>query len=278
MPAHRLTAVLAATLSVAALIAAAPAGAHHSASAAASLGLDPPQAGCKLSESSYRSKCRGSRVVRVTWSVGCAYPDPIVEVRFWTPRPGKSPIVMETEEGSAASGVTVKRFEAGTKVFATVRVYCDFEGDGDTIDAHRITAESAPTAEAFIPPRLVLVESVTNSFCGIVPTNRQARYGLQAGETSGFDFTLIFNEDSLLGTDARSRAGLRRTLLHARGAGLNGKAPARPWLPGATGPVPTQAGVRLVPRRGGKLRVWAVIGGAKTNVLTLRVLPRRCRF
>ena len=257
------------------LLAAASASAHHSASATASLTMDPANPNCKLVEKTHRSKCRGSRVVRVTWSVSCSNPDPIVNIRFWTPRPGKSPEEMESVEESVPSGVTVKRFEAGTKVFATVKVFCDFEGDGDTIDAHRVVAESTPTAEAFIPPRLVGVSNIKNSFCGFIPTLRQQRYGLQARQTSGWDFSLIFNEDSLLGVRRFSDAGRRRTILRARGAGINWRAIAAPWIPTATQRFPTAAGIILVPRKPGPLKIWAVIGGEKTNVLTLRVAPRR---
>lgn len=240
--------------------------------------MDPASPDCKLVESTYRSRCRGSRVVRVTWSVSCINPDPIVNIRFWTPRPGRSPVEMETVETDVSSGVTAKRFSAGTKVFATVKVFCDFDGDGDTIDAHRVEAESPPTQEAFIPPRLIRVTSVKNSFCGILPTRTQLKYGLQARQTSGWDFSLIFNEDSLLGRSRFSHAGRVRTRLRAKGAGINDNDLAAPWIPGATGRIPTVAGTTLVPRRAGPLKVWAVIGGAKTNVLTLRVLPRRCRF
>jgi hypothetical protein len=238
--------------------------------------MDPANPSCKLVESTYRSRCRGSRVVRVTWSVSCGYPDPIVNVRFWNPRPGKRPVEMMTEEYSGeSSGVTVKRIGAGTRVFATVRVFCDDPGDGDTIEAHRVEAESAPSSEAFIPPRLTRVTSVRNSFCGFLPSLTQQRYGLQARQTSGWDFSLIFDDDSLLGVSRSTHAGRAKTRLRSKGAGTNRDDIAAPWVPGATGRIPTAAGTILVPRRPGPLKVWAVIGGAKTNVLTLRVLPRR---
>jgi hypothetical protein len=266
-----------AACAAAVLCIAAPASAHHSASATASLAMDPASPSCKLVEKTYRTKCKGSRVVRVTWSVSCAYPDPGVDVRFWTPRPGRSPFEMEAVEADGTSGVTVKRFPAGTKVFATVKVFCDFPGD-DTIDAHRVEAESPPTAEAFIPPRLLRVKSVTNSFCGVNVNRTLERYGLQARQTSAWDFSLVFNDDSLLGVSRYSTAGRAKTVLRAKGAGINDRGPAAPWIPGPTGRIPTAAGTRLVPRKAGPLKVWAVIGGAKTNVLTLRVLPKRCRY
>lgn len=270
----RLTAAAAALCCL--LVAAAPVSATHSASATASLSMDAANPNCKLVERTYRTKCKGSRVVRVAWSVSCGYPDPIVNVIFWNPRPGKSPVEMMTEEYSGeTSGVTVKRIGAGTRVFATVHVFCDDPGDGDLIDAHRVEADSSPTETAFIPPRLLKVEAMGNSFCGFLPTRTQLRYGLQARQTSRWDYSLVFDEDSLLGMSRYKHPGRVRTRLHARGAGVNYNDIAAPWVPGVIGRIPTAAGTTFVPRRPGPLKVWAVIGGAKTNVLTLRVVPRR---
>ena len=260
------------------LLAAASASANHTASATASLAMDPASPSCKLVEDTYRSRCRGSRVVRVTWSVSCSYPDPIVHVQFWNLRPGERPVEMMMEEYSGeSSGVTVKRIGAGTRAFATVRVFCDDPGDGDTVEAHRVEAESTPTETAFIPPRLVRVTSVRNSFGGFIPSLTQQRYGLQARQTSGWDFTLLFDDDSLLGGSRNTHASRVKTRLRSKGAGTNRNDIAAPWIPGATGRIPTSARTILVRRRPGALKVWAVIGGAKTNVLTLRVVPRRGR-
>jgi hypothetical protein len=91
------------------------------------------------------------------------------------------------------------------------------------------------------------------------------------------DFTLTFNDTSLLGARRFSKAGRRKTVLYARGAGLNFHAPARSSVPGPVGPISTGAGMRLTPRKRGRVRVWARIGGYKTNVLAFRVLPpHRC--
>ena len=35
-------------------------------------------------------------------------------------------------------------------------------------------------------------------------------------------------------------------------------------------------GTWMNPRRSGTLRIWATIGGKKTNKLPVRVLPKRC--
>ena len=221
------------------LAAAAPASANHTASATGSLTMDPASPSCKLVEKSYRSKCRGSRVVRVTWSVSCGYPDPIVNVRFWNPRPGRSPVEMVTEEYSGQlSGETVKRIGAGTHVFATVKVFCDDPGDGDTVEAHRAVAESAPTETALIPPRLVRVRSVINSFCGFIPSLTQQRYGLQARQTSGWDFTLLFDDDSLLGGSRNTHAARVKTAAALQGRGDQLQRHRGPVGPGCHRPDP----------------------------------------
>ena len=276
MPRLCLTALVAV---VAGLLTAGPAAAHHSASATASLTLDPPRAGCKMAEDKTRTRCNGSRVVRVSWSVECGA-RAFVTVRYWSPRPGGgAPIALQDEEilDEASSGVTATRFEAGGRVFATVVLDCYYEGDGDTIPEHSAKATSAATTEAYIPPRLDSVEAISNSFCGFNVPNGWLDSVLQARETSNVDFHMTFLDRSLLGARRYSKAGRNRTVLFARGAGLRVRAPARPWLPGADGPQRTEAGIRWTPRKAGTLRVWAEVGGHRTNTLAFRVVRARCR-
>jgi hypothetical protein len=278
VPLRLLTLALCAT---AVLCIAAPASAHHSISASAALTLEPPRAGCKLVELRTKSRCDGSQVVRVDWSWGpCAEPDRGgATVHFWTPRPGGGkPVELEAREPEGMSGALRVRFDAGVRVFATVTAVCDSDGDGDTIPPHTATAESPATPEAYIPPRLTRVQALTNSFCGLNVPNRWLTTVLQARQPSGVDFSLTFDDSSLLGVRRFSRAGRAKTILYARGAGLKFHARARSSVPGPTAPIPTGAGMRWVPRKGGTLKVWAVIGGYKTNVLAFRVVPPRCRF
>ena len=58
------------------------AGANHSATAAASLTLEPLSARCKLSENAPRSACNGSRVARIDWSVTCGGENAIIAVDY----------------------------------------------------------------------------------------------------------------------------------------------------------------------------------------------------
>jgi hypothetical protein len=58
----------------------------------------------------------------------------------------------------------------------------------------------------------------------------------------------------------------------ARGAGVRRKASADRGMLNQLGAL----GTWVNPRRGGTLRIWATIGGHKTNTLRIRVLPKRC--
>ena len=214
-------AILAGLMLLCAGLLAPSAGAHHAATASATLTLEPLDPRCRQSENAPRSGCNGSRVARIDWSVTCGAESAIIVVDYLAARPGgRRPVGLATVEVDTPglSGVTRKRIGAGTRVLGQVTVYCDTEGDGNTIQAHRVKA-TATTAPALIDPRLVKVEAVTNGFCGFTPTNRQLKFAAQAGETVGLDYTLEFNEQSMLGADSRKRAGLRRQLLFVRGGG-----------------------------------------------------------
>jgi len=268
--------LLAALTFLATCLLAPAAGAHHSATASARLTLEPLGPRCKQAENAPRSKCDGSRVARVDWSATCGAESAIIQVDYMAARPGgKRPLGLATVElDSALAGVTRKRIGAGTRVVASVTVHCDTEGDGDTIESHRVSA-SATTATAVIAPRLVKVEAVTNSFCGFVPSNRQLKFTTQAGSTLGVDYTLEFNEQSLLGADSRKPPGLRQQRLVARGAGVRFRRRPLNALPTAGQLVRVGAGARFPVRRKGRLRFSAVIGGLRTNSLAFPVFGRR---
>ena len=254
------------------------AGAHHAATASASLTLEPLDPSCRRTENAPRSRCNGSRVARIDWSATCGAESAIVEVDYLLARPGgRRPVGIGNVEVDtpALNGVTRKRIGAGTRVLGLVTVYCDTAGDGDTIGAHRVKA-SAITATALIAPRLVKVEAVTNGFCGFIPTNRQLKFSAQAGETLGVDYKLLFNEQSLLGTDRRKRPGLRRQRLFVRGAGVSYRERPLTFIPGAGGRIKVAAGARVAVRRKGRLRFSALIGGVRTNSLAFPVFGRRC--
>jgi hypothetical protein len=200
-----------------------------------------------------------------------------VTIHYWSPRPdGTGSLALRQVRPSSdkSSGVSVVRFRAGVRVFATVEVDCFVAGDGQTTQDHTASAVSKPTQTVFIAPRLVSVEAVRNSFCGVNVPIRLTDSLLQARRRSAADYHTVFNGPSLVGAPKLSSAGRARTILRARGAGLRIRRRARAYVPGATGRIHTEAGIVWRPRKRGWLRVWAVIGGFRTNALAFRVLPR----
>ena len=65
---------------------------------------------------------------------------------------------------------------------------------------------------------------------------------------------------------------MRQIKLFARGAGVRvNRSPDRGMLRELG-----EIGTWITSRRGGTLRIWATIGGKRTNTLRVRVLPKRC--
>ena len=65
---------------------------------------------------------------------------------------------------------------------------------------------------------------------------------------------------------------LRQIRLHGRGAGIRFKKTAGPLH------APRSRGHRHLvhPRRAGKIKLWATIGGKRTNTVRMKVLRKRC--
>jgi hypothetical protein len=106
--------------------------------------------------------------------------------------------------------------------------------------------------------------------------------GLRPGDGVKFDLPggneRVIAVCALIRLGAVPATGAETRITAVEGVGsvrINDNDIAAPWVPGVTGRIRTSAGTTLVPRRAGPLKVWAVIGGEKTNVLTLRVFSRR---
>jgi hypothetical protein len=270
---------VASILAAVAALAAAPVSAHHQATVSAtatSLTLDPSK--CAFSERRTRSRCDGTRRARVTWSVSCGTNKPYVTVDFLARRAGGGkPILLASETADLqTTGVTSTLLEPGARVYATVTVDCvwdDPEGTGP--EAHSVAVTSAPTAEVVVPPWLVSVDDVYNNFCNFTP--RSGRVVLQAGQSSILDFGIDFNDRSLLGVNRRRPAGVRKMWVNARGAGIRKRRHPELYLLGPFGQRdPVAAALRLNPRRAGSMRVWAEVGGVRTNALSVPVVRSRC--
>lgn len=263
---------------LAALCLAVPSSAHHAATVSAtasSLTVDPPR--CGPYERRPISRCDGSRSARVTWSGSCGA-RPFVTVEYWAGRAGGGkPIALASEDaGEQTSGVTTTIVPPGAHVYATVTMDCfwpDPEGTGP--EPHSVTVRSAPTAQVVVAPWLRQVTPIKNNFCNFNPGGRDV---MQAGQRGGIvDFSADFIDRSLLGVSRRRPAGVRQTWVNAKGAGIRKRKHPELFLLGEFGRRdPVSGALRVNPRRSGWLRLWAEVGGVRTNSLAVRVVPNRC--
>ena len=111
--------------------------------------------------------------------------------------------------------------------------------------------------------------TLRSGFCGVnVPRNKIDQW-LQARQYAELEYFLRYSASSLI---RRSVPEMRQIKLFARGAGVRKRAAPDRGMLGEFGAI----GTWVNPRRGGTLRIWATIGGKKTNTLRVRVLPKRC--
>lgn len=227
-----------------------------------------------------RCKYRGGRKATVTWTSSCNVPGqdagPSTEISLMArvKRPGARPVGYETvnvdESGEGASGGANVVIPAGVRLFAQIDVSCSYTTyDADANRVEHTGKTSATSADVFLNPALVSHEFPQNTHCGYARSNPFKV--AQVGQFAKLDYELRFSALSLLPSTglAAELSGIR---LHGRGGGLNFKRkPDRNAL--------RKQGVYQVwfrPRRGGTLKIWATIGGVKTNTLRIKVLPKRC--
>ena len=158
----------------------------------------------------------------------------------------------------------------GLRFLGQVIVTCavevvDSEGNSET---HRASA-SAETAQIYRPPFLRETRVTSGTWCGVRLSPRQSERVLQAGQYFEVSWTLRFDAASLM----RSGVPMARQIrLHGRGAGIRfKKRPDRSMLRD-----PGVIGTWFTPKRAGRIKLWATIGGKKTNVRRMKVLRKRC--
>jgi hypothetical protein len=223
----------------------------------------------------------GGRTATVAWASSCNDGDPGLNhqtaVSLWA-RPkaaGARPVsyqeVNTGEGGEGATGSDVVVVPPGLRLYADVEVSCSYtatDPDGSSVDHTGST--QANTADVFLPPALIGFEFPRSSFCGVSVPKRLETVRAQAGQSSVLDYFLRFSPLSMLAknTVAGKLSAIR---LHGLGAGLNF---SRRLSGSALKKGEYQTSIR--PRRGGILKIWATIGGVKTNTRAIRVYPKRC--
>jgi hypothetical protein len=267
---------LAGLAALCALAAAAPAAQADHIAPTVTATLDP---GARVKGCDPRSGlCGGARRAAISWNASCGPAAPSdalqsIDVTIFgvTPSGGRFAYDSEGLESEASLvdslGMTVG---PGLRFIGEVVVTCAVtvtDEEGTSVE-HRGQA-TATTAEFYLPPFLTGWRTTRSGFCGVNPPNSKLDKLLQAGQYAELAWLVRFSGGSLL---RRGVPALRQIKLFARGAGIRLKAsPFRPLVRQFG-----LLGTYLTPRRGGTLRIWATIGGKKTNALTVRVLPKRC--
>jgi hypothetical protein len=263
-------------VAAAAALSAAPAAhANHVApTASASLELGGKVADCDPGT----FVCGGARRATISWNVSCgpgqgheALEEIEVSILGVTPTGRRFTYSSETlDYETPFTGSLGMTAGPGLRFLGRVVATCavetvDSEGYADT---HRAGA-TAETQQLYRPPFLRETRISSGTWCGVRLGPRQSERLLQAGQYFEVAWTLRFDSASLL----RRRVPLLRQIrLHARGAGIRvKKRPDRGMLRD-----PGVIGTWFTPKRAGRLKVWATIGGKKTNVRRMRVLPKRC--
>jgi hypothetical protein len=158
----------------------------------------------------------------------------------------------------------------GLRFFGEVTVTCSTtvtNAEGDPVE-HTGKA-TATTAQFYLPPQLVGFRTTRSGFCGVNVPNSKIDKWVQAGQYADIEYFLRYSKGSLI---RPGKPELRQIRLFARGAGVRKKAAPDRSMLNQLGAI----GTWVNPRRGGTLRIWATVGGKKTNSLPVRVLPKRC--
>jgi hypothetical protein len=222
--------------------------------------------------------CARARRATVSWNASCgpaAPPDATVTIDVGiygvTPEGKRFGYDGEAlEEEAPLTGSMGMTAGPGLRFFGEVTVTCSTtvtNAEGDLVE-HTGKA-TATTGQFYLPPQLEGYRTTRSGFCGVNVPNSKIDKWLQAGQYADIEYFLRYSASSLT---RRSRPELRQIRLFARGAGVRKKASPDRSMLNQLGAI----GTWVNPRRGGTLRIWATIGGKKTNTLRIRVLPKRC--
>lgn len=269
---RRAVAALCAVVALAAVAPAAQAD-HIAPSITATLGLGKAVRDCSAS-----GLCARARRATVSWNASCGPAAPAdatvtIDVGIYGVRPdGKRfPYDGEAlEEEPPLNGSMGMTAGPGLRFFGEVTVTCSTtitNAEGDPVE-HTGKA-TATTGQFYLPPQLLGFRTTRSGFCGVNVPNSKVDKWLQAGQYADLEYFLRYSRGSLI---RPGRPELRQIRLFARGAGVRKKASPDRSMLNQLGAI----GTWVNPRRGGTLRIWATIGGKKTNTLRVRVLPKRC--
>jgi hypothetical protein len=233
--------------------------------------------GKAVKDCSQTGLCARARRATVSWNASCGPAAPAdasvsIDVGIYgvTPEGKRFGYDGEALDEPTLTGSMAMTAGPGLRFFGEVTITCStttVNDEGDSVE-HKGEA-TATTAQFYLPPQLVGFRTTRAGFCGVnVPRSKLDKW-LQAGQYADLEYFLRYSASSLT---RRSRPELRQIKLFARGAGVRKKASPDRSMLNQLGAI----GTWVNPRRAGTLRIWATIGGKKTNTLRVRVLPKRC--
>jgi hypothetical protein len=225
-----------------------------------------------------RPLCGGARRARISWNASCgpsAPPDALQEIEVGIlgvapngRRFGYDGEVLDYQ--APLVGSLAMTAGPGLRFLGRVVVKCSVEttdAEGNLVE-HRGEA-TADTTQLYLPPYLAAFRNTRASFCGVNLRGNRSSFLLQADQYAEMSWYPRYSAASLI---RRGTPEIRQIKLFARGAGIRVKASPDRGILNEFGDL----GTSLRPRRAGKLRIWATIGGKRTNALRVTVLPKRC--
>ena len=236
--------------------------------------------GEKVRDCDSRQVCGGSRRATISWSASCGNgvgPEALesVEVGISGVRPNGRRFPYDGESfDSQDVGLTDSvsmTAGPGLRFTGEVTVTCSAQtvnADGDPVE-HRGSGTATTAEVLFVPPRLAGFSVMRGTWCGITLKGNQSSRVIQAGQYFDVAWFMRYSGASLFKSGVPAK---RQVKLFGRGAGTRFKRLADPGILRNYGEV----GTWVRPRRGGTLKIWATIGGKKTNTQSIRVLPKRC--
>lgn len=223
-----------------------------------------------------------SHRVRVDWQGTCGANAPSasvgdnanIEVMLRPARAGKRPVVASQIPIDTAGGSTEIEVDPGRRIFARITLGCDDSVPGPTPDDEPTFESASAKAESpetiFVPPRLVGYNVGRASFCGKT-TERQRATGIGAADFETIEWRLSFGATSML--QHPSVTGIiNEVRLRASGKGL------RLRVGPASGPLRKYQTFQatIFSPRSGRVKIWAEIGGVKTNALSIPIVGTPC--
>lgn len=227
----------------------------------------------------------GSHLVKVEWTASCGAgasptspPTPEISYQLWVKPKSATRRVRAADdeiEVDTPSGSDTVVALPGRRLFARLFLTCadeipaaDEAGE-PTLETQSIRVDSPQTV--YVPPRLTGWKVIEGQFCAEVPRRDLLRGAVGAGAWQELSWNLAFGAESMLDHPS-TRGVLREVRLRASGRGIKMRAAPRSGAFRRYG----EFRASVYTPRSGDLKIWAEIGGVRTNALRIPVVGDPC--